>query len=418
MGQPVYIARKGEDADFKALTVDSLTINTATIAAGAVVLADDEKITLGSSLDVTIEWDTAATPDELQLVPLADDYVIGLGKSAATQLAFDIRWLANEANAASYLFFDASANLVYTTGVDLQFKDADLLVFGSGAGAAGDVTLQWDVTNLLMSATADDSVFEIGDSGATQKSFDVKIYGEAANGADYLFWDASASALKFVGDSRLDFTGNTVLAANTDGGIIKGGTSGAGAIVQDVADTKFVSFYFDDGATSGEARGIYDCLYVTGAGGSGTALRALCDVTDVTAVDARGAHISLSFGSTGKVSGSGQALTLTTHIANQATQSGSLSALTTEIYSEGATSDPSGAVLSCWRASANGDGTGKADVETDCALIHVDSGFTEGDGNMVAKKGAAACPNVTESIRIRLPDGVRYLYAGTSALTA
>jgi hypothetical protein len=331
MAQSTYTAKKGHDADFAALTVDSLVVNTVSVTAGAITVTDAQLITLGSS---------------------------------------------------------------------------------------ADVTLQWDATNLLMSAAADDSTWEIGDSGATQKSFDVKIYGQAANGADYLFWDASASALKFVGDSRLDFTGNTVLAANTDGGIIKGGTAGAGAIVQDVADTKFVSFYFDDGATSGEARGIYNCLYVTGAGGSGTALRSLCDVTDVVAVDARGAHISLSFGSTGTVTGSGQALTLTLHIANQGTQSGSLSALTTEIYSEGTASDPNGAVLACWRASANGNGTGKADVETDCALFWVDSGFTEGDGNMVAAKTAGAMPNCTKSIRIRVPSGVAYLYAGAAPLTA
>jgi hypothetical protein len=331
MAQPTYIARKGEDADFAALTVDSLTVNTVSVTAGAITLADAELITMGTS---------------------------------------------------------------------------------------SDVTLQWDATNLLMAAAADDSVFEIGDSGATQKSFDIKIYGQAANGADYLFWDASASALKFVGDARLDFTGNTILAANTDGGIIKGGAAGASAIVQDTADMKFVSFYFDDGATSGEARGIYDCLYVTGTGGSGTALRALCDVTNVVAVDARGAHISLSFGATGTVSGSGQALTLTLHVPDDATQTGTLSALTTEIYSEGDTSDPAGSVLSCWRASSMG-GAGHDDVDTDCSLIHIDSGFTVGDGLMVAKKAAGtAMPNAVYSVKVRMPDGVAYLYAGAAPLTA
>jgi hypothetical protein len=331
MSQKTYIARKGYDVDFGALTVDSLVVNTTTIDAGAITLADDELITLGTSSDVTMQWDTAANPDEFQVLPAADD-----------------------------------------------------------------------------------SVFTFGISAATQKSFDIRAYGQAANGADYLLWDASASALLLAGDARLNFSSATVLAANTDGGIIKAGTALA-PVTEDTADMKFISCYFDDGATSGESRGIYNKLCVTGAGGSGTALRSYADVTDVVAVDARGAHITLGFGATGTVSGSGQALTATLQIPDQATQTGTLSAITAEIYSDGDTTDPAGSVLSLIRFSTMG-GAGTGDIDDDCALFDIDSGFTPGSGNMVsAITSVADVMDITNwaTIRIRISGTTYYIPCGT-----
>jgi hypothetical protein len=335
MSQKTFIARKGYDADFAALTVDSLVVNTATIGAGAVVLADDEAITLGNSSDMKLEWDTADT-DSLRFLPVVDDTIVSFGISAATQ-----------------------------------------------------------------------------------KSCDVLIFGQAANGADYLLWDASASALLVAGDARLNFSSATVLAANTDGGIIKGGTALA-PVTEDTADMKFVSFYFDDGATSGEARGIYNKLSVTGAGGSGTALRSYADVIDVAAVDMRGAHITLGFGATGTVSGSGQALTATLQIPDQATQTGTLSAITAEIYSDGNTTDPSGAVLSLIRFSTMG-GNGTADIDDDCALFDIDSGFTPGSGNMISAITAATdVMDITNwaTIRIRISGTTYYIPCGTTIAKA
>jgi hypothetical protein len=97
---------------------------------------------------------------------------------------------------------------------------------------------------------------------------------------------------------------------------------------------------------------------------------------------------------------------------------GTLSAITAEIYSENAASDPAGSQLSIFRVSNAGETGGKNDVDDDCALFDF-QGFTAGDGNMIAVKAAAACPNVTESIRIRMPDGTaRYLYVGATPLTA
>jgi hypothetical protein len=247
----------------------------------------------------------------------------------------------------------------------------------------------------------------------------VRAYGQAANGADYLLWDASASALLLAGDARLNFSSATVLAANTDGGIIKAGTALA-PVTEDTADMKFVSFYFDNGATSGDNRGIYNRLALTGAGASGESLRSITAVTDVAAVDARGAHISLSFGATGTVTGSGQALTATLHIADQATQAGTLSAITAEIYSDGDTSDPAGASLSLIRFSTAG-GNGTADIDDDVALFDIDSGFTPGSGNLVSAVTSATDVLDVQNwatIRIRISGTTYYIPIGTAITKA
>lgn len=211
MAQTTYIARKGQDADFAALTATSLTINGSTVEAGAVTLADDEKITLGTGLDVTIEWDTAANPDQLQMAAAVDDSLFTIGIPAATQLSFDVRWLGNEANGASYLYADASANLIYTVGVDLQLRDNDVLVFGTGAGATGDVQITYDANSLNIVATGASDALEIGAAGHVINAtllgtltvgvdgtgHDVQFFGDT-EGCSVL-WDQSEDQLVITG---------------------------------------------------------------------------------------------------------------------------------------------------------------------------------------------------------------------------
>jgi len=334
-----------------------------------------------------------------------DDSVFAWGDGTTS---WDQKWYG--ANANTFLYLDASASLVYTTGMDVQFKDNDYLVFGTGAGATGDVQITWDATNLLITATADDSIIEIGDAGATQKSFDVKIYGNAANGADYFTFDAGASALLIGGDSRLDFTNATIAAGNTDGGLIKAGTSGT-PLVEDTANMKFVSFYFDNGATSGDNRGIYNRLYLTGAGGGGESLRSMTSVTDVAAGTAHGAHISLSFGSTGSITGLGVASRNTLHVPNQAQSGGTYAATQAEIWSDGASSSVAGVTdIAFLRAVNGGNATGIADVDDKAYLIHYDGGAIA-SGNMVVGCNDTA---TTHGIRCKMAGTVMYLLAATS----
>ena len=173
-----------------------------------------------------------------------------------------------------------------------------------------NVRSKWSGGDLVFygSVTGNGAMIEFGEDDT---GLDVKFYGDTASA--YVLWDQSDDGLEVAGDARLDFSGATVKAANTDGGIIKAGTSSA-RVTEDTADMKFMAFYFDNGATSGDNRGMYLRQYLTGAGGSGEALRVFTTVEDVAAANAHGAHISLNFGSTGTITGQGIAGCNTIHI--------------------------------------------------------------------------------------------------------
>uniref|UniRef100_A0A6M3L6B5 Uncharacterized protein n=1 Tax=viral metagenome TaxID=1070528 RepID=A0A6M3L6B5_9ZZZZ len=185
------------------------------------------------------------------------------------------------------------------------------------------------------------------------------------------------------GDGRIDLSSATVAAANTDGGVIKAGTSSA-RVTEDTANMKFISMYFDNGATSGDNRGLYLRLYLTGAGGGGEAARIYTDVENVAAGTAHGAHISLGFGTSGKVTGQGIAVRGTLHMPTTALPASNVTyaALQAEIYSDGAASDPAGNLLSAIRILNDGHSTGMIDVDDDAAMIEL-TGWTSGTGNML-----------------------------------
>jgi len=179
-------------------------------------------------------------------------------------------------------------------------------------------------------------------------------------------------------------------------------------LVVDTANTKFISNYFDCGATSGDARANYTRLYITGAGGGGEAARLFCTVEDVRGATARGAHISLSFGATGSISGLGLAMGGTLHIPNQAFTGlpGTYAALQAEIFSDGANSDPVGMTeLSFIRISNGGNSSGVADVDDDAFLMSIQGGAI-GTGNLVE----VAVDETSYSHNIRIRVGATELY--------
>lgn len=199
-------------------------------------------------------------------------------------------------------------------------------------------------------------------------------------------------------------------AINPSGALVMGIGTSTGRAVNSVANAKFLSFYFEQLATGGY--GLYVRQYLSTASIDGDAVRFYGTVNNVTAGTARGAHISLSFGTTGKVTGLGVALECTLHIANQATQSGTLAALKVAINSDGSTSDPAGSSLSFIRVDNQGDATGGADVDDDAALFDF-SGFTVGTGNMIAASTTEA--NYSHSIKVRFPDGsAKYLMCASA----
>jgi len=173
--------------------------------------ADTNTLSFGTDDDVTMQWDGT----NFVISALTDDSLIEIGDAGTTQKSFDVKWYGNGASGADYLYFDASANLVYTTGIDFQFKDNDMLVFGTGAGASGDIQMYWDATNMLMTGTAASSEFMIGTSahiinvtlagaltvGENGTGYDVKFYGDTSG--KYMLWDESNDKLVIVGSADL-----------------------------------------------------------------------------------------------------------------------------------------------------------------------------------------------------------------------
>lgn len=138
--------------------------------------------------------------------------------------------------------------------VGSKLKLLDDAVFGIGTGSAAetmtsyDVSIKWDGTNLILDALADDTLIEIGDAAATQKSFDLKIYGDAASGADYLHWDASLSKLTTVGAAYIagrtnDASGRgLVLSVRTTSSALSSSGAVTGSVVFNTTNNKLYVF--------------------------------------------------------------------------------------------------------------------------------------------------------------------------------
>ncbi len=221
------------------------------------------------------------------------------------------------------------------------------------------------------------------------------------------------------GKVRLTATGGALVTTVAGSTATTFGGSSSSPVVVDTAGHKFNSMYFDSGATSGEAVGLYDRLYLTGAGGEGIALRGFASVTDVAAANARGAHISLSFGASGTVTGLGAALEATLHIPSGGGAAGTLYAVKAAINSDGANSDPAGATTLAYFAAVNqGNATGGADVDDDAVLIDID-GHTIGNGNLVEAVGTAyALAEFTHSLRIKIGGTLYYIPISNLAASA
>ncbi len=187
------------------------------------------------------------------------------------------------------------------------------------------------------------------------------------------------------------------------------GTSASPATTA-TADKNFLDFRTQSTATSGDARGIYNRLYLAGAGVSGESLRSFTTVNNVAAATAHGAHISLSFGATGTITGQGIATRSTLHLKDEALASNvTMAALQAEIYSDGANSDPGGSTkLSYLRCLNDGHANGIADVDDDANLIEI-IGHTIGAGNMVVAEVDET--KFSHKIRINIGGTTYYLMA-------
>ena len=171
------------------------------------------------------------------------------------------------------------------------------------------------------------------------------------------------------------------------------------------ADKNFIGFWTESSATSGDSRGAYLRHYISGAGGSGEALRAYGTVNNVTAATGgtvNGAHISLSVdGASGKISGAGNALRATLGFSATPTTVGGTCAVI-QVDSDIATGPtiPAGTAFLRFTNSSSQ------------ALSYLLNVPTTGSGLMMAPH---TTQTMTDSIRIVMADGnVRYLMCTTA----
>lgn len=208
----------------------------------------------------------------------------------------------------------------------------------------------------------------------------------------------------------LEITG---LGGGASAALALGFGTAASPVTTTEAGKNFLAFYVQNSATSGDNRAMYLRQYLTGAGSNGEALRAFNTVSDVVADSVHGAHISLNFGTSGRVTGQGIASRNTLHMPATALPASNVtySAVQAEIWSDAATSDPAGNLLSFFRAVNSGDATGGADVDDDVALFDI-SGVTIATGNLVAASTTEA--NYSHSVRVRI-NGTNYYMMLASA---
>lgn len=225
------------------------------------------------------------------------------------------------------------------------------------------------------------------------------------------FYDDSAGNV-YVGLDTVNLqikggiTGNTTFGTVAHAGVLHGaGTSSSSAATNDTAGTKFMSYYLDCGATSDDARGLYLRLYLTGAGGGGEAARIFTTVNNVAGATAHGAHISLSFGTTGSITGQGIANRNTLHVPAAMTN-GTYAATQSEIYSDSATADLAGVTEQSFHRFVNdGNATGKGKVDATGNLFSL-QGFTVGSGKLFQANTAAAA---THALRITIGSTPYYI---------
>lgn len=173
------------------------------------------------------------------------------------------------------------------------------------------------------------------------------------------------------------------------------------------ANTRFLDFQWTLTATSGDNRGIYNRLYMNGAGAGGESFRSFTTVNAACGT-AHGAHISLNFGASGSLSGLGAAIRGTLHIPDNASWTGgTLTAIEAEIYSDGTASDPDGLTeISFIRVVNGGDSTGLADIDTDAVLFSI-QGFTANTGSMIEL--GTGMGTVTGTLKCKIGSDIRYI---------
>jgi len=233
------------------------------VSAGTTLFA--EAVTMGTTsklyfLDTGL-YIYSSTNGQLDIVAdtkLHLDGAIDFGESGGSN-AHDIIFYSH--TNAALVTFDVSDNTWEFNGVDIQLQDADLLNFGDGDGAAGDVSIWFDddADGLQIYPTGAAEGFTIGaDShvmnttlkgtltiGKDNVGHDVIFYGATASAN--MTWDESADEMIFATGASIDITADKVMIdfkAGDASTIVPCDTAETGWINVNVDGTKrYIPFY-------------------------------------------------------------------------------------------------------------------------------------------------------------------------------
>lgn len=220
--------------------------------------------------------------------------------------------------------------------------------------------------------------------------------------------DSTTSKLAVVSEGQKKFEVGSValdqVGANTAALLHGIGTTTTRARTA-TANLNFMGYWVDSTATSGDCRGLYLRLYISGAGGSGEAARLYTTVNEVAAAvggTVNGAHISLSITANGSVSGAGNALRATLDFAAAANPGGTLAVAQLDSNFGAAATVPATA------AFLRVNDTGSVTLPRLLNVPNVAS------GGLLA---AHTTQGLTHSIRIVSADGTLYYIMVTDAAT-
>ena len=181
-------------------------------------------------------------------------------------------------------------------------------------------------------------------------------------------------------------------------------------ITSSTANSNFQGFNVaNSDATGGTARGIFMRLYLTGTSGqSGEAGRFFTTINGTGGVGVHGLHASLSFGTSGTVTGEGAGVRGTIQVPNATQTTGQLAAVCADLSADGASSSNTSGSLAAFKVITSGNGTGYATIEGQAMFLDLQN-MNAGSGAYFIDTSKTALTGYG-SLRVKCPDGVtRYI---------
>lgn len=211
--------------------------------------------------------------------------------------------------------------------------------------------------------------------------------------------------LVYYGSGRMEMAN---VSEETDGAVFKAGDATT-RLASSAANQSMFREIFEHNHDGGY--GHYVRSYIATAAISADAMRVFATVEDVAAATVRGLHASLSFGTSGSVSGLGAAFEATLHMPSGGGMAGTNYAIKAAVNSDGAGADPAGATTVAFMGFVQqGTQAGLDDFEDDGVLLHLDGFNADNDAShLLSSVSLAELPTGTIGVRVKVGSSLYYL---------